>query len=117
MLISGGEALVVDPGRDIFTYVETAEKEGVKITGVWLSHSHADFIAGHMEFAARLNVPLYISAKAQAAYPHKPLREGDTLSAGRAMVRLLETPGHTPDSMCGVVYRPGPREAAPSAEW
>jgi glyoxylase-like metal-dependent hydrolase (beta-lactamase superfamily II)/rhodanese-related sulfurtransferase len=104
MLISGGEALVVDPGRDIFTYVETAEKEGVKITGVWLSHSHADFIAGHMEFAARLNVPLHISGKAQAEYQHEPLQEGDTLETGRAVVRFIETPGHTLDSMCGVVY-------------
>jgi glyoxylase-like metal-dependent hydrolase (beta-lactamase superfamily II)/rhodanese-related sulfurtransferase len=110
MLISGGEALVVDPGRDIFTYVEAAREEGVKIVGVWLSHSHADFIAGHMEFAARLNVPLYISAKAEAAYEHKPLQEGDTLEAGRAVVRFIETPGHTPDSMCGVVYGAGDRE-------
>jgi glyoxylase-like metal-dependent hydrolase (beta-lactamase superfamily II)/rhodanese-related sulfurtransferase len=110
MLISGGEALVVDPGRDIFTYLEAARKEGVKIVGVWLSHSHADFIAGHMEFAARLNVPLYISAKAQAGYQHKPLQEGDTLEVGQAVVRLIETPGHTPDSMCGVVYGAGDRE-------
>jgi glyoxylase-like metal-dependent hydrolase (beta-lactamase superfamily II)/3-mercaptopyruvate sulfurtransferase SseA len=104
MLISGGEALVVDPGRDIFTYLEAAKQEGVKITGVWLSHSHADFIAGHMEFAAALNVPLYISEKAQADYQHQALQEADTLKVGRTVVRFIETPGHTLDSMCGVVY-------------
>ena len=64
MLISGGECLVVDPGRDIFDYVAMAEKEGVKITGVWLTHSHADFVAGHVEFAEQLGVPLRISEKA-----------------------------------------------------
>ncbi|MBN2291900.1 MAG: MBL fold metallo-hydrolase, partial [Pirellulales bacterium] len=63
MLISGGECLVIDPGRDIFTYLETAKKEGVKITGVWLTHSHADFVAGHIEFAKQLGVPLRISEK------------------------------------------------------
>ena len=54
MLISDGECLVIDPGRDIFAYVAMAEKEGVKITGVWLTHSHADFVAGHVEFAEQL---------------------------------------------------------------
>lgn len=103
MLISGGEALVIDPGRDIFTYLDSAQKEGVKITGVWLSHSHADFVAGHIEFAARLDVPLYISQKAQAVYQHRPLQEGDTLAVGRVVVRFIETPGHTLDSMCALV--------------
>ena len=103
MLLSGGECLVVDPGRDIFTYLETAKKEGVKITGVWLTHSHADFVAGHIEFAEQLGVPLRISEKAQAGYQHIALKENDTLEVGDAVLKFLETPGHTPDSMCGLV--------------
>jgi len=103
MLISGGECLVVDPGRDILTYLETAKKEGVKITGVWLTHSHADFVAGHIEFAEQLGVPLRISEKAQAGYQHIALKESDTLEVGDAVLKFLETPGHTPDSMCGVI--------------
>lgn len=103
MLITGGECLVVDPGRDIFTYLGTAKKEGVKITGVWLTHSHADFVAGHIEFAKQLGVPLHISQQAAAGYRHVALKENDTLAVGNAVVTFLETPGHTPDSMCGLV--------------
>lgn len=103
LLISGKEALLIDPGRDVFAYLETAQKEGVKITGVWLSHSHADFIAGHLEAADRLKVPIYISEKAKAGYEHKPLTESDSLSIGDAVLKFIETPGHTLDSMCAVV--------------
>ncbi len=103
MLVSGGQALVIDPGRDAFTYLQDAEKEKAKIVGVWLTHSHADFVAGHIEVASRLGVPIYISRMAGAGYEHKPLKEGDTLTVGQAVVKFLETPGHTPDSMCGLV--------------
>ncbi|MBN2473617.1 MAG: MBL fold metallo-hydrolase [Pirellulales bacterium] len=103
MLVSGGECLVVDPGRDIGTYLTTADQQGVKIVGVWLTHSHADFVAGHVEFARQLDVPLHISQKANAGYPHVALKENDTLELGEVVVKFLETPGHTPDSMCGLV--------------
>ena len=103
MLMSGGECLVVDPGRDIFTYFETAKKENVKIVGVWLTHSHADFVAGHVEFAAAFEVPIRISDKAGAGYNPIPLKENDSVTVGEAVIRFLETPGHTPDSMCGLV--------------
>lgn len=107
MLLSDGECLVVDPGRDIDTYVQAAEQANSKIVGVWLTHSHADFVAGHVEFARRLQVPLRISAKADAGYEHIGLQESDTLTVGDAVVKFLETPGHTPDSMCGVVSSKG----------
>ena len=103
LLVSEGEALVVDPGRDIAAYLKAAEDRGVKITAVWLSHSHADFVAGQIELAHALKVPIYISAKAGAEYDHVPLKEGDTLKVGGATVTFMETPGHTPDSMCGLV--------------
>lgn len=103
MLTSQSEALLVDPGRDVATYLEAAEKQTVKIVGVWLTHSHADFVAGHIELAEKLGVPIYISQKADAQYPHQPLRDGDTLKVGQAVLRFLETPGHTPDSMCATV--------------
>lgn len=103
MLVTGGECLVVDPGRDIYTYVEKAKDEGVKITGVWLTHSHADFVAGHIEFAEELGVPLRISEKAGAGYQHVALKDNDTLEIGDAVLKFIETPGHTLDSMCAVV--------------
>jgi rhodanese-related sulfurtransferase/glyoxylase-like metal-dependent hydrolase (beta-lactamase superfamily II) len=103
LLVSDKEAMVVDPGRDVATYLEAAQDRGVKITAVWLTHSHADFVAGQIELAHALNVPIYISRRANAEYKHVPLDDGDTVQIGRAIVTFLETPGHTPDSMCGLV--------------
>ena len=103
MLISADECLVVDPGRDIATYVEAAKKEGATIRNVWLSHSHADFVAGHVEFAKQLNVPIYISEMAGAGYEHNSVKENGSLAVGDAVLRFIDTPGHTLDSMCAVV--------------
>lgn len=104
LLASGKDAWVVDPGRDVNAYVEAAQKEGVTITGVWLSHSHADFVAGHTELAARLKIPIYVSEKAAPGYPATLLKEGDRQSVGEAVLEFIETPGHTPDSMCALLY-------------
>ncbi len=101
LLVSGKDALVVDPGRDTQTYLEAAKKEGVTIVGVYLTHSHADFVAGHMELAKV--APTYISVKTGAKFPHKAVRENDTLAVGDAVLRFIETPGHTPDGTCAVV--------------
>ncbi|WP_413910489.1 MBL fold metallo-hydrolase [Desulfobacula sp.] len=104
MLISGNQALVVDPGRDIFTYLEIAQKENVDIKGVLLSHSHADFVAGHTELAEKAGCPVFISAKADAGYPHTPLKDGSIISIGSAELKVLETPGHTLDCTTSIVY-------------
>jgi len=110
LLVSGQEAWVVDPGRDVAKYLETAQKEGATITACAV-HSHADFVAGHVELSSRLNVPIYVSEKTAPSYPAKLLKEGDRQPVGDAMLEFLETPGHTPDGMCAVVYsRPDPRK-------
>lgn len=103
LVMSDKECLVVDPGRDIDVYITEAEKQGVTIKGVYLTHSHADFIAGHMELINRLNVPVYISAQSGARFTHKPIDENSTINIGQAVVRILETPGHTPDSTCATI--------------
>jgi glyoxylase-like metal-dependent hydrolase (beta-lactamase superfamily II)/rhodanese-related sulfurtransferase len=103
LLCSGPDCLVVDPGREVGFYVERAKELGARIAGVYLTHSHADFVAGHIELAKQFSVPVYINAKAGAGYRHKPLKEGDRLEVGDAVVRFLETPGHTPDGMCALV--------------
>ncbi|MDZ7696787.1 MAG: rhodanese-like domain-containing protein [Deltaproteobacteria bacterium] len=107
MLISDGQALVVDPARDISVFLDTAEKEGARIIGVYLSHSHADFVAGHMEMKRAVNCPIYQSDKSGAKYPIEALKEGSMIRVGKATVKFIETPGHTPDGMCGLVYGPG----------
>lgn len=104
MLISEGEALVVDPIRDIFKYLEVATREKVTIKGVYLTHSHADFVAGHLEMVKALNCPIYQSKKSGAQYKFHPLGDGDTVTIGKARLTFMETPGHTPDGMCVLAY-------------
>jgi rhodanese-related sulfurtransferase/glyoxylase-like metal-dependent hydrolase (beta-lactamase superfamily II) len=103
LLISDSEALAVDPGRDISAILRTAEKEKVTIKGVYLTHSHADFIAGHLEMATALKCPIYQSKNSGAAYSIHPLSDGDRIAVGAASVKFIATPGHTPDGMCALV--------------
>ena len=104
LLISEGEALLVDPVRDISFYLDTARKEGAKIVGVYLSHSHADFVAGHTEVKKALGVPVFQSHKSGAKYSFKPMNEESVVKLGKAILRFLDTPGHTPDGQCCAVY-------------
>jgi glyoxylase-like metal-dependent hydrolase (beta-lactamase superfamily II) len=78
MLISDGEALMIDPVRDLSFYLETAKKEGVNIKGVYLPHSHADFVAGHTEMANALGCPIYQSHKSGVTYPFAALDQNTT---------------------------------------
>jgi hydroxyacylglutathione hydrolase len=103
MLISGRNALVVDPGRDVFAYLDLAKKEKLKIMGVFLTHNHADFVAGHLELAKAADCHIYASAKSGDQFPHQALKEGSKIAVGEAVVKILETPGHTPDGLCGLV--------------
>jgi rhodanese-related sulfurtransferase/glyoxylase-like metal-dependent hydrolase (beta-lactamase superfamily II) len=104
MLISEGEALVVDPVRDAFIYSDTAKKENAVIKGVYLSHSHADFVAGHTEIVKMANCPIYQSHLSGAKYDIKAVNEQSTVNIGKAMLKFSDTPGHTPDGMCALVF-------------
>ncbi|MBF0118500.1 MAG: MBL fold metallo-hydrolase [Desulfobacterales bacterium] len=104
LLISDGEALMVDPVRDISTYLDTAKKENITIKGVYLTHSHADFVAGHTEMVNSLKCQIYQSKKSGAEYKIEPLEDGSTLKIGKALIKFIDTPGHTPDGMCALVY-------------
>lgn len=106
LLISGGKALAVDPGRDVSAYLEAAKKEKAEIAGVLLTHSHADFVAGHLELAKRTGCPIYVNKESGAEYPFKPLSDGSEIKVGEARVRAVTTPGHTPDGICGYVFGP-----------
>ncbi len=102
----GGEAVVVDPSRDIQMYLEEAEAHGLRITWVLETHLHADFVSGHRELAARTGATIGIGARAEAAYPHRALAEGDEIRIGGLTLKVLETPGHTPESLSFVVLAP-----------
>lgn len=106
MIASEGQALIVDPARDISRYLKDADELGVKITAVYLTHSHADFVAGHMELAKATNASIIINAATKAGYPHRAVKEGDEIVIGKVRGVVIQTPGHTPDGTCLYVYHP-----------
>jgi glyoxylase-like metal-dependent hydrolase (beta-lactamase superfamily II)/rhodanese-related sulfurtransferase len=103
MLASEGEAVVVDPQRDVELYLQAAEKQGASIRHIIETHLHADFVSGHRELAARTGARIYMGAEAGATFPHVPVRDGFELKVGKVIIKVLETPGHTPESICLVV--------------
>ncbi len=100
---SEGEAAVIDPQRDVDQYVLAAAEQGLKIKYVIETHLHADFVSGHRELAARTGAEIVFGEKAGADFPHRAARDGDELSLGRVQLRIMETPGHTPESICILV--------------
>jgi hydroxyacylglutathione hydrolase len=103
MIGSDGEAAVVDPQRDVDIYLEAAEEQKLRIRHIFETHLHADFVSGHKELAARTGAKIYIGARAEARFPHVALTDGFRLKLGSVGIRILETPGHTPESLCIVL--------------
>ncbi|MCB0047514.1 MAG: MBL fold metallo-hydrolase [Caldilineaceae bacterium] len=100
-----GEALVVDPARNVTPYLRAAEKEGLRITHVTETHIHADFVSGSRELAATTGATIYLSDEGDADWKYAYagdsnvilVRDGDSWSVGNIKVDVLHTPGHTPE--------------------
>src|ERR1700687_5141474 len=103
MIGSQGEAAVIDPQRDVDIYLKAADHKNLKIRHIFETHLHADFVSGHKELAARTGAQIYIGTQANAEFPHVPLTDGFEVKMGALRIRTLETPGHTPESVCLVI--------------
>src|SRR5216110_1141662 len=108
-------AAVVDPQRDIDQYLSFAGEHGLRIAHVFLTHLHADFIAGHLELRDRAGATIYLGAAASAEYAFTPLADGDRIALGRVRLQAIETPGHTPESISIAVYDLDRSETEPHA--
>jgi hydroxyacylglutathione hydrolase len=97
-------AIIVDPQRDIQQYLADAEKLGLQIRHVFLSHFHADFVAGHLELRDRCGATIRLGSHAQAEYAFAGMKDGDTLDFPGLRLQVLETPGHTIESISIVVF-------------
>jgi len=96
---SDGAAAVVDPQRDVDHYIEEATSQGLSINYVIETHLHADFVSGHMELAARTGAQIVFGQSAAVEFPHRIVKDGDEIKLGDVVLRFLETPGHTPESI------------------
>lgn len=108
-------AAIVDPRRDVQIYVDEAERHGLQIRHVFLTHFHADFVAGHLELRDRTGATIHLGAAARAEYAFVPMQEGDAVEFGRIRLQVLETPGHTPESISILVYDAAQSGDAPCA--
>src|SRR5271170_4069899 len=108
-------AIIVDPQRDIHQYLDYAEKSGLQIRHVFLSHFHADFVAGHLELRDRCGAIIHLGSRAQAEYAFGAVKDGDTLDFPGLRLQVLETPGHTIESISILVFDLGKDRAKPYA--
>jgi hydroxyacylglutathione hydrolase len=107
-----GRAVVVDPRRDIGPYLEEAAAAGLTIERVIETHVHADFLSGHLEIAAETGATISYGEGAEVEFPVEQLHDGQRLSLGEVTLEIIATPGHTPESICIVVYE-HPDDEAP----
>jgi len=103
ILAGKNSCAVIDPQRDVEIYITAARALGVDITHILQTHLHADFISGHMDLAQKTGAKIYVAKSAQCTFDHVPLSEGDTVEVEDMIIKVLETPGHTPEHLSYVV--------------
>jgi glyoxylase-like metal-dependent hydrolase (beta-lactamase superfamily II)/rhodanese-related sulfurtransferase len=100
---SEDEAVVIDPQRDVQQYLDEAEANGQKIKYVVETHSHADFVSGHLELAKKTGSQIIYGQRAETKFPVLKVKDGDELMVGKVKLKFLETPGHTPEAITVLV--------------
>jgi hydroxyacylglutathione hydrolase len=112
---ASGQAVVVDPQRDVDQYIRDAAAVGCRVSHVFLTHIHADFVAGHLELRERAGAAIHLGARAEAEYPFIAMHDGDGVTLGDVRLTVLETPGHSPESISILVFEPTENGAEPYA--
>ena len=107
-----GQAVVVDPRRDVAEYVDDARARGLTIVGVINTHFHADFLSGHLELARETGAWIGYGEAARADFPVRHLADGERISLGDVTLEVMATPGHTPESISLLVFERADDEVA-----
>jgi hydroxyacylglutathione hydrolase len=94
-----GVAAVVDPDRNVQKYLDAAAARGLKITHIIETHLHADHVSGNTDLASRTGADIYLHEASGAEFGHKPLRDGEIIVLGNIRLKVMHTPGHTPESI------------------
>ena len=98
-----GQAVVVDPRRDVGEYLDDADARGLTIVGIVNTHFHADFVSGHLELARETGAWIGYGEAAAPEFEVRSLAEGERISLGDVTLQIMATPGHTPEHLTFVV--------------
>ncbi|MDG6229750.1 MAG: MBL fold metallo-hydrolase, partial [Candidatus Thermoplasmatota archaeon] len=103
-LLGGSQTCaIIDPQRDVDIYIDKARELDLRITHIFETHLHADFISGHMELSHRTGATIYAPKQGNCTFDHKAVREDDLIQLEHIEIRVIETPGHTPEHISYVV--------------
>ncbi|MBK8304632.1 MAG: MBL fold metallo-hydrolase [Chloracidobacterium sp.] len=109
---SDGDAAIIDPQRDVQQYLDEAASHGQRIKYIIETHSHADFVSGHVELAAKTGAEIVYGQRANTKFPTHKVNDGDELTVGKIKLTFLETPGHTPEGIT-IIAKDTADDAAP----
>lgn len=109
---SNGEAAIIDPLREVSTYIERAAKNGAKIKYILETHFHADFVSGHLDLADKTSAQIVYGPNAKPAFPFYAAKDNALLQLGKATIKVLHTPGHTMESTCYLLIDEHGKEVA-----
>lgn len=101
---SEGEAVIIDPLRDVDAYIEKAQQRGATIKYIFETHFHADFVSGHIDLAKKTGAPIVYGPTAKTGFPIHEAKDGEKIKLGKITFEVLHTPGHTPESSCYLLY-------------
>lgn len=104
---SDGDAAIIDPQRDVQQYLDEAASHGHRIKYIIETHSHADFVSGHVELATKTGAEIVYGQRAETKFPTLKVKDGDELSVGNVKLKFLETPGHTPEGITIIAEEEG----------
>src|SRR5678815_2518948 len=97
---SDGEAVVIDPLREVDSYIQKAEKNGTKIKYIFETHFHADFVSGHLDLSRQTGASIIYGPNADARFNAYVAKDGEEFKVGKVTFKVLHTPGHTMESTC-----------------
>ncbi len=103
-IASEGEAAVIDPLRDVDTYIKMAEEKGVKIKYIFETHFHADFVSGHIDLSKKTGAPIVYGPNTEAVFKIHKATDGEEFSVGKLKIKVIHTPGHTLESTCYLLH-------------
>lgn len=109
---STGQAVIVDPRRDVQEYLDDAKAAGLRIVGVLNTHFHADFLSGHLELAKATGAWIGYGRAAETEFEIRGFADGERFALGDVVLEIMETPGHTPESISVLVYEHADDEVA-----